>query len=78
MFKQMVDSGYFMYMAEASGQTSLISTRVAKINAAIKDFKYLVRHGKNPNEYISTVLAKYGLSEEMLTDAECAKISRSI
>ena len=74
MFKNMIDSGYFMYMAEASGRNDLVSTRTAKINSIIKDFKSLVRQGYNPNNYIDEVLAKYGLKESELTDKECNKI----
>ena len=77
-FKSMVDSGYFMYMAEASGMDDLVSTRAAKINASIIDFKNLVKQGKNPNYYIDSVLAKHGLTEDMLTDNECKKIMRAI
>lgn len=78
MFKEGIKSGYFMYMAEAEGMDSLVSTRTAKINASIKDFKSLVRQGKNPNYYIDSVLESHGLSEDMLTDAECNKIMRAI
>lgn len=78
MFKEGIKSGYFMYMAEAEGMDSLVSTRTAKINASIKDFKSLVRQGKNPNYYIDEVLESHGLSEDMLTDAECNKIMRAI
>ena len=74
IFNDMVKSGYFMYMAEAEGCTGLVNTRTSKINAIIKDFKYLVKQGKNPNDYIPFVLAKYGLREEELTDRECEKI----
>lgn len=77
MFKEMVDSGYFMYMAEASGMDSLISTRTAKINASIKDFKYIISQNQNPNDYIEEVLANHGLTEEMLTDAECERINKA-
>lgn len=75
IFNDMVKSGYFMYMAEAEGCTGLVSTRTSKINAIIKDFKYLVSCGYNPNEYIHEVLAKYGLNENLLTDAEIRKIN---
>ena len=76
IFNDMVKSGYFMYMAEAEGCAgSLVNTRTSKINAIIKDFKYLVENGYNPNEYIHEVLAKYGLNENLLTDAEIRKIN---
>ena len=78
MFKDMVDSGYFMYMAEAEGHDELVSTRTAKINASIKDFKDIVRQGGNPNDYIDSVLAKHGLTEDMLTDAECERIMKYV
>lgn len=74
LFNDMVKSGYFMYMAEAEGHDELVNTRTAKINAAIKDFKYIVKQGENPNDYIADVLAKHGLTEDMLTDRECKKI----
>ena len=75
MFRQYVDSGYFGYMSEKKGLTSINSTRATKINAIIKDFKNLVRQGVNPNEYIHEVLAKYGLNENLLTEAEIRKIN---
>lgn len=74
----MVDTGYFGYITEAEGITNINSTRATKINAIIKDFKSLVRQGKNPNEYIYEVLHKYGLSEDLLTDAEVGKINGAI
>lgn len=74
LFNDMVKSGYFMYMAEAEGKTNLINTRTAKINAIIKDFKYIVQQGKDPNLYIDDVLAGYGLTEDMLTKKECERI----
>ena len=78
MFNDMINSGYFMYMAEKEGHDSLISTRTAKINAAIKDFKYIVNSGENPNDYIDSVLEKHGLTENMLTDNEVYKINHCI
>ena len=74
----MIKSGYFMYMAEAEGLDSLVSTRTAKIKAIIKDFKYIVNQGENPNDYISEVLAKHGLSEQSLTKAESERINREV
>ena len=74
-FREMVDTGYFGYMSEAEGVTSINSSRTTKINAIIKDFKSLVRQGKNPNEYIYEVLHKYGLNEHLLTKAEIERIN---
>lgn len=73
-FNEAVHSGFIPYILEASGRDDLCNTRTSKINASIKDFKYLVKQGKNPNDYIDIVLARHGLKEEDLTDKECEKI----
>lgn len=78
MLREMINSGYFGYITEKEGITSINSTRATKINAIIKDFKSLVRRGYNPNNYIHEVLAKYGLNENLLTDAEIRKINGAI
>lgn len=77
-FKNTVDSGYFMYMSELEGYDELVNTRTAKINASIKDFKYIVRKGLDPNKYTDSILADHGLTEDMLTDKECRKIMEAI
>lgn len=74
-FREMVDTGYFGYMSEKEGITSINSSRTTVINSIIKDFKSLVRQGKNPNEYIYEVLHKYGLNENLLTEAEIRRIN---
>ena len=75
---EMINSGYFGYISEAEGITSINSSRSTKINAIIKDFKYLVRQGKDPNDYIDSVLSKYGLSQCSLTTKEIDKINEAI
>lgn len=77
-FHEAVNSGFAMYLFESAGRDDLVSTRVAKINSSIKDFKYLVKQGKNPNDYISIVLAKHSLKEDELTLNEIRKIERVI
>lgn len=77
-FNDMVKSGYFMYMAEAGGHDNLVSTRTAKINAVIKDLRNYRLRGYNPNNYIDTVLARHGLAEDMLSDAECERINNEV
>lgn len=74
-FREMIDTGYFGYMSEKEGITSINSTRTTKINAIIKDFKSLVAEDKNPNEYIYEVLHKYGLNEALLTEDEIRRIN---
>ena len=78
MLREMINSGYFGYITEAEGVTSLNSSRTTAINSIIKDFKSLVRQGYNPNNYIHEVPAKYGLNENLLTDAEIRKINGAI
>lgn len=78
MFKEMVDSGYFMYMAEAEGYDNLVNTKTARINAAIKDFQKLYRNGYDPNEYINEVLSAHNLSEDSLTEKEIRRINSAI
>lgn len=75
---EMINSGYFGYITEAEGITSINSSRATKINAIIKDFKYLVRQGKDPNNYIDSVLSKYGLDQCSLTTKEINKINEAI
>lgn len=77
-FDDAVKSGFVPYILEANGRDDLITTRTSKVNSAIRDFKSLVRQGKNPNYYIDEVLESHGLSEDTLTDAECNKIMRAI
>lgn len=78
MFKDMVDSGYFMYMAESCGYDNLVNTKTARINAAIKDFQKLYRNGYNPNEYVHEVLSAHNLSEDLLTEKEIRRINSAI
>ena len=73
-FNEAAKSGFIPYILEASGRDDLCTTRTARINAVIKDFKSLVRQGKNPNDYIDLILSKHGLREEELTSRECEKI----
>ena len=75
-FSDMVDSGYFMYMAEAEGYDDLVNTKEAKINAVIKECAALVREGINPTNEINDILYRHNLTIDMLTDEECARISR--
>lgn len=77
-FKDMVDSGYFMYMAEAEGHDELVNTRTAKINAVIKDLKYVVSCGENPYNHLDRILFSHNLCEEMLSDEECQRISNCV
>lgn len=74
-FEDMINSGFFGYISEQEGITSINSSRATKINAIIKDFKDIAEQGYDPNDYIEEVLAKYDLSENDLSDAEIHKIN---
>lgn len=73
-----IESGFIPYILEANSCTDLCSTRTTKINAIIKDFKYIISIVDNPNDYKEQIFAKYGLTEDMLTDAECQRIMNAI
>ena len=75
MFKDMVNSGYFMFMAEAEGFDNLVNTRTAAINAIIKDFKYIISSGENPNDYIDEVFNRHNLTIDSLSPEELEKIN---
>jgi len=77
-FKEAVNTGFVPYVLESNGCDNLCTTKNAKINAIIKDFKYIVSQEGNPNEYIHEVLAKHGLNENLLTEAEIRKINGAI
>lgn len=77
-FNEGIKSGFIPYMLEASGYDNLCSTKQAKINAVIKDFKSLIDKRVDPNLYKYEILASHGLSEQLLTDAECAKIKKEV
>ena len=77
-FNEAIKTGFLPYILEANGRDDLCSTRQAKINGIIKDFKYIVNQGEHPNDYISEVLAKHGLSEQSLTKAESERINREV
>lgn len=69
-FEEAVNTGFAPYMEE--------TMKSEKINDVIETFKYIVSIGDDPNDYIDATLAKHGLTEDMLTDAECRKIMRAI
>lgn len=73
-----IGSPYFMFMRERSGHDELVDTHEAKVNARIKDFKRLVRRGKDPNDYVDDVLRDHGLTQWDLTTRDQNKINRKL
>lgn len=76
-FSNMIDSGYFMYMAEASGMDNLVNTREAKINAVIKDLKQYDYQtlATAPDTILNYVCDCHNI---IPTDKEITKIEREI
>ena len=67
-FNSMVNSGYFMYMAEAEGFDNLVSTRTARINAAKREFANRLNRGYTDvtDEFKKSIYA-HKLTESDLT-----------
>ena len=67
-FNSMINSGYFMYMAEAEGFDNLVSTRTARINAAKREFANRLNRGYTDvtDEFKKSIYA-HKLTESDLT-----------
>lgn len=78
-FKEATKTGFIPYILEAEGYDNLCTTRNARINAAIKDFKNLVNNNIQIDDYtIAKVLANHGLTEDSLSEAEKRKMMREV
>lgn len=73
-----INTPYFLYMAEAEGFDSIVTTKQARINAAIKDFVKYHKQGYDINVYKYDILKAHGLYESTLTDSECNYIMRTV
>ena len=69
---------YFLYMAEASGMDNLVTTRTARINAAIKDFIMMAKAGYNINDddIQAAILGDYEIGD--ITEKEADYIARKV
>lgn len=69
---------YFLYMAEKEGHDELISTRTARINAAIEDFILMAKNGYNinNNDIQATILNDHNISN--ITTKETNYIAREV
>ena len=68
----MMKLNYFLYMAEAEGFDDLVTTREARINAAIKDFIIMAKNGYNiDNDDIqAAILEDHRLQDISTKEAE--------
>lgn len=77
-FSDAVNSGFFMYMAEAEGKDNLVNTREAKVNAIINDLRYMDRSELrgNPDYFLRKACRAHNLED--ITQKEIAKIQIAI
>ena len=69
---------YFLYMAEAEGFDDLVTTREARINAAIKDFIMMAKNGYNiDNDDIQAVILEDHKLQDISTK-EAEYIARKV
>ena len=63
---------YFLYMAEKEGHDELISTRAARINAAIEDFILIAKNGYNINndDIQAAILSDHNIGNITRKEAE--------
>jgi len=66
---------YFLYMMEKEGMDNYVTTREAKINAVVRDLKYILTHNPNAdvNDYFPSVCRKHKL--ENVTAEEARRMS---
>ena len=69
---------YFLYMAETEGHDELVSTRTARINAAIKDFVLMAKNGYNINDddIQATILSDHNIDN--ITPKEIRYIAKEV
>lgn len=69
---------YFLYMSEAEGQDQFVSTRTARINAAINDFVDMARKGYDINSGAlqNSIFNRHSL--DSLSKEECDYIRRRV
>lgn len=70
----------FLWMSEAEGVDSWVSTDVAKINASINDFISAVRRGVdiNDEDEQDKILRKHGLSLNSISDKQKNYIAQEV
>ena len=70
----------FLFMAEAEGVDSWVSTDVAKINASINDFIKAYHNGYdiNDGDILDVILRKHGLSLNSISDRQMNYIAQQV
>lgn len=70
----------YLFMAEANGMDNLVTTRTAKTNAIINDFKKYIKQGKDINDTMlqENICRQHGLSLNDLTQKEISYIEKKL
>lgn len=70
----------FLFLSEAEGVDSWVSTDVAKINASINDFIKAYHNGYDINDVDvqDTILRKHGLSLNSISDRQMNYIAQQV
>ncbi len=76
--KKMFGTPYGLYMMESAGMDNMVTTKTAKINAAINDFVTYARKDYDINDMQEEILAKHGLNLDTLSAKDKARIKREV
>ena len=76
--KKMFGTPYGLYMMESAGMDNMVTTKTAKINAAINDFVTYARKDYDINNMQEEILAKHGLNLDTLSAKDKARIKREV
>ena len=74
----MFGTPYGLYMMESAGMDNMVTTKTAKINAAINDFVTYARKDYDINDMQEEILAKHGLNLDTLSAKDKARIKREV
>ena len=74
----MFNTPYGLYMMESAGMDDMVSTKTARINAAINDFIACARNDYDINDMQEEILAKHGLNLDTLSARDKAKIKKEV
>lgn len=74
----MFNTPYGLYMMETAGMDNMVTTKTARINAAINDFVTYARKDYDINDMQEEILAKHGLNLDTLSARDKAKIKREV
>lgn len=74
----MIDRPFGLYMMETYGMDSLVTTKTARINAAINDFVSYAERGYDINDMQELILSRHNLDLTSLSAKDKARIKREV